>query len=107
MANMKKSDCEESKKLVLGSLLNNASTQSKKVLNSYNYAASYKTNLEKMKSNNATLLEACATYLGFVVRENDKKLYKNQEILCDRLILKLNLCLTLSVVNAKKFTATS
>ena len=38
-----------------------------------------------------TLLEACATYLGFTVRENEteKKLYKNQRVLCDKMILKI------------------
>jgi hypothetical protein len=80
---------DEAKKVVLGSLLNNADAASKKVLTSYSFTASYKVNLDKMKANNATLLEACATYLGFKVRENEKKLYRNQQILCDRLILKI------------------
>ena len=80
---------DEAKKVVLGSLLNNADAASKKVLSSYSFTASYKVNLDKMKANNATLLESCATYLGFKVRETDKKLYRNQQILCDRLILKI------------------
>ena len=74
---------------MLGSLLNNADAPSKKVISSYNFNASYKANLDKIKAHNATVLEACASYLGFKVREGDKKLYKNQEILCDRLILKI------------------
>ena len=59
------------------------------MLSSYNFAVSYKVNLDNMQKNNATLLEACATYLGFTVRENEKKLYKNQQVLCDKMILKI------------------
>ena len=84
-----KSDVDNAKKEVLGSLLNKADPASKKVLSSYDFNASYKTNLEKMKAHNAASLEACASYLGFVVRENEKKVYRNQKILCDRLILKI------------------
>ena len=47
---------DEAKKVVLGSLLNNADAASKKVLSSYSFTASYKVNLDKMKANNATLL---------------------------------------------------
>lgn len=79
----------DAKKLVLGGLLNEADTLSKKVISSYNPSALYKVNLEKMKAHGATYLEACAQFLGFVVRDNDKKLYQNQTILCDRMILKI------------------
>ena len=80
---------DEAKKLVLGTLLNNADAPSKKVLSSYSFSVPYKTNVDKMKAHSAVLLEACATYLGFTVREGDRKLYKNQKVLCDRLILKI------------------
>ena len=88
MASSEKSVNDDAKKVVLGSLLNNADATSKKVISSYNFNASYKANLDKIKAHNATALEACASYLGFKVRDGDKKLYKNQEILCDRLIFK-------------------
>ena len=79
----------ESKKLVLGGLLNDADALTKKVISSYDPSALYQVNLEKMKAHGAAYLESCAVYLGFVVRENDKKLYQNQNILCDRMILKI------------------
>lgn len=79
----------EAKKLVLGGLLNEADALSKKVISSYNPSALYKVNLEKMKAHGAAYLESCAQYLGFIVRDNDKKLYQNQTILCDRMILKI------------------
>ena len=79
----------EAKKLVLGGLLNDADALSKKVISSYNPDASYKVNIDKMKAHGATYLEACAQFLGFTPRENDKKLYQNQVILCDRMLLKI------------------
>ncbi len=85
-----KSEEIDSKMLVLGGLLNNADPSSKKVITSYNFKVSYKTNLEKMKAHGAPTLEACAKYLGFTVRDQeDKKLYQNQTMLCDRMILKI------------------
>ena len=89
MASVGKSVHDDAKKEVLGSLLGNADPASKKVISSYDFNASYKANLEKMKAHNAPTLEACASFLGFTVRENEKKLYRNQKILCDRLILKI------------------
>ena len=70
-----KSESDEAKKLVLGNLLNKSDAPSKKVLSSYNFAVTYKVNLDNMLKSNATQLDACATYLGFTVRENEKKLY--------------------------------
>ena len=85
-----KKDDKDTKMLVLGGLMNKADPASKKVISTYSFAVSYKTNLEKMKAHGATELEACAKYLGFVVRDqDDKKLYQNKAILCDRMILKI------------------
>lgn len=89
MSSVEISASDTAKKAVIGSLLNKADPASKKVISSYNFTASYKVNLDKMKAHNATLLESCASYLGFKVRDGDKKLYRNQKILCDRLILKI------------------
>ena len=88
MAGLKEKQ-SESKKIAIGSLLNLADEPSKKVLCSYSVTATYKTNLENMKAHNAPVLEACAQLLGFKVREAEKKLYKNQEILCDRMMLRI------------------
>lgn len=79
----------EAKKLVLGGLLNEADALAKKVISTYNPSVPYKVNLDKMKAHGAAYLEACADFLGFTTRENDKKLYQNQNILCDRMILKI------------------
>ncbi|KAL5263425.1 hypothetical protein ACHWQZ_G008708 [Mnemiopsis leidyi] len=89
MASVQNSVNDDAKKEVIGSLLSKADPPSKKVLSSYDFNASYKANLEKLKAHNASALEACASFLGFTVRENEKKLYRNQKILCDRLILKI------------------
>ena len=63
MASSEKSVNDDAKKVVLGSLLNNADAPSKKVISSYNFNASYKANLDKIKAHNATVLEACASYI--------------------------------------------
>ena len=83
------STTSESKKQVLGGLANGADALTKKVINTYNPSALYKVNLAKMMVHSAAYLEACAQYLGFVVREDGKKLYQKKEILCDRMILKI------------------
>jgi hypothetical protein len=80
-----------SKKTVIGELLNTGDEQTKKVIGSYNFSASYKANLAALKSHKSTSLEACAVYLGFAPRsvQDNKKLYKNLAVLCDRIILKI------------------
>ena len=46
--------------------------------------------MKSLKKCNATQLESCATFLGFVVRNDEnEKLYRNQDILTDRIILKI------------------
>ena len=84
-----KSVSDEAKKLVLGSLLNKADAPSKKALSVYSFSASYKTNLKDMKTLTAVQLEPCAKFLGFQVRDGEKKLYTNKQTLCDRMILKI------------------
>ena len=79
----------DAKKLVLGGLINGTDALTQKVLKSYNPSALYQVNLEKMKAHNAAYLESCAQFLGFTVRDNDQKLYQNQTILCDRMILRI------------------
>ena len=78
------------KKAVIGELLNTADENSKKVIASYSFSARYKANLAALKSYNAPILETCASYLGFKPRcQDNKKLYKNFTVLCDRIILKI------------------
>ena len=80
----------EHHKSVIGGLLNTADALTKKVISAYNPAVLYKTNLLNIKRHDAAHLEAAATYLGLTVRDDeDKKLYKNQEILSDRIILSI------------------
>ena len=76
------------------------------MLSSYSFAVTYKVNLDNMLKNNATLLEACATYLGFTVRENEteKKLYKNQRVLCDKMILKIETLFDIDCAMCKELT---
>ena len=78
------------KKAAIGELLNGADENSKKVISSYNFSASYKVNLSSLKSYNATVLEDCAVFLGFTPRcQQNKKLYKNLTTLSDRIILRI------------------
>lgn len=86
------SESSESIKTVLGELLNNADAVTQRVLRLYNSKVQYQTNLTNMLKCDANELESCATYLGFIVRgdeETPKKLYQNQKVLCDRIILKI------------------
>ena len=77
-------------KVVIGDLLNKADFMAKKVVSAYNADVLYNTNLQNLKKFDATHLEATATFLGFTVRgEENKKLYKNLKVLCDRIILKI------------------
>lgn len=79
----------EHQKTVIGGLLNAADPLSKKVISAYNPAVKYQTNLSNVRRFDAVHIEAAATLFGLVVRENDKKLYKNLKVLSDRVILKI------------------
>ena len=79
----------ENQKAVLGALLNSADALTKKVISAYSPIAKYNANLQNLKRFNADHLEAAATFLGFNVRAESKKLYKNLAILSDRIILKI------------------
>ena len=84
------SEAHQKQIAVIGGLLNKSDVNVKRVLSSYDPAVTYNTNLASLKKCNATQLEACAKFLGFTVRNDDnEKLYRNQSILADRLILKI------------------
>ena len=74
---------------VIGDLLNNADPLAKKVVSAYRYDATYNSNLESFRKFDAKHLEAAATLLGYTVRGDNKKLYKNLKILSDRILLKI------------------
>ena len=75
---------------VIGDLLNKADRLAKKVVSAYNHDAKYNANLQNLKKFDAAHLESTATLLGYTVRGADnKKLYKNLTVLCDRIILKI------------------
>ena len=78
-------------KAVMGGLIGNTDVLGKKVLGSYNPSRSYNTNLYHVKKCNSKQLEVCGTLLGLQVRSDDgkTKLYKNLEILADRIIMKI------------------
>ena len=61
----------------------------KKVISAYSPIVKYNVNLQNLKRFNADHLEAAAAFLGFNVRAESKKLYKNLTILSDRIILKI------------------
>ncbi len=90
---MSDDDICKKQKVAIGGLVNIADTHAKKVLSSYNPAQSYNTNLNNIvKRCNAQQLESCATIFGLKVRSDDgkeTKLYRNQELLADRIILKI------------------
>ena len=82
----------EEQKVVIGGLLNIADVHAKKVLAAYNPALSYNANLANVTKCNAAQLEACAKLVKIKVRSEDgkdTKLYKNKDILADRIILKI------------------
>jgi len=80
----------DKKKECIGALLNVADTVAKRVIGAYDPNTSYKVNHRNLKALNSVPLEACATLLGFNVRDGDnKKLYKNLGVLSDRIILKI------------------
>ncbi len=75
---------------VIGGLLNAENTHAKRAISSYEPTASYNSNLKALKKCNAAQLESWATFLRFALRnEENEKLYKNLEILSDRIILKV------------------
>ncbi len=75
---------------VIGGLLNIADTAAKRVLGLYNHQDSYNVNMKNMKKCNAEQLEACAILVGIKPRDDtDNKMYQNQDILRDRIILKI------------------
>ena len=76
--------------IVLGELLNQAEPVAKRVISAYNADTIHLVNLKNMLKYDANQLEACAKYLGFIVRDEDeKKRYSNKQMLCDRVILKI------------------
>ena len=79
----------ENQKAVLGSLLNKADSLTKKVISAYSPVVKYQKNLQNIRRLNADHIEAAAIFLGFNVRADDKKLYKNLQVLSDRVILKI------------------
>ena len=82
----------DKKSLALGELLNRpeADSLAKKVIGAYKPNVMHSTNVANIKACKAAAVESCAKLLGFNVRDNDdKKLYKNLEILSDRVILKI------------------
>ena len=79
----------ENQKTAIGSLLNDADQMSKKVISAYSPTVKYKTNMQNVKKFDAAHIEAAATFLGFKVRADNKKLYKNLQVLSDRVILKI------------------
>ncbi|KAL5253961.1 hypothetical protein ACHWQZ_G013653 [Mnemiopsis leidyi] len=79
----------ENQKAVLGSLLDRADALTKKVISAYSPTTKYNVNLQNFKRFNADHMEAAATFLGFNVRADSKKLYKNLALLSDRVILKI------------------
>lgn len=85
------SSVTESTKAALGDHLNNTDDENiKRVLMTYSADAHYKVNLKNISTLDAKLLEPCAIYLGFIVRDgDDKKLYQNKKVLSDRIILKI------------------
>ena len=84
------SDSHQKQIAVIGGLLNQTDVNAKRVLSSYDPSVSYNSNVKSLKKCNTTQLESCATFLGFSVRNDEnEKLYRNQGILVDRIILKI------------------
>ena len=85
------SEVHENRKVVLGGLSNLADAHAKKVLSSYKPNLRYETNLTNIQKCNARQLESCAELLRFKVRSEDgkEKLYKNQALLADRIIMRI------------------
>ena len=89
VATSKENTVTEHQKAVIGSLLDKADAQAKKVISAYSPLVAYKVNMQNLGRFNADHVEAAAVFLGFNVRADSKKLYKNLKILRDRVILKI------------------
>ena len=63
----------EKKKQCIGALLNVADTTAKRVIGVYDPNTSYKVNHRNLKALNSVPLEACATLLGFKVRDEKER----------------------------------
>lgn len=84
------SDSAQKRVLVLGSLQNKGDVHTRKVIAAYSPEVNHKTNISNIKKCKGNELEACAVLLGFTVRgTNEEKLYKNQDLLADRITLKI------------------
>lgn len=79
----------EHQKAVIGALLNDADALTKKVISAYSPIVTYNVNMQNLGRFNSDHVEAAAVFLGFKVRADTKKLYKNLKILRDRVILKI------------------
>ena len=82
----------EKEKVVIGGLVNQADALAKKVLAAYNPSVSYSTNLVNVGKRNNAELEACAKLVKLKARSDDgnnTKLYRNKDILADRIILRI------------------
>ena len=82
----------EKEKVVIGGLVNQADALAKKVLAAYNPSLSYSTNLQNVSKCNTAQLEACAKLVKLKARSDDgnnTKLYRNKDILSDRIILRI------------------
>ena len=76
----------DNQKIVLGELLSQASPLAKLVISAYNPDVKYETNMANITRYDAAHIEAAAVFLGFRVRADDKKLYKNLKVLSDRYV---------------------
>lgn len=76
---------------VIGGLMEATDANGKRVLTSYDPTRSYEANLHNVKKCKTPQLETCGKLLGLTVRSEDgkRKLYKNQDILADRIIMKI------------------
>lgn len=84
------SDPAKKRLAVIGGLLNKAQPPAKKVLAAYDSELVHEKNVVNMKKFKAEEIEACAVQLGFNVKcPQGVKLYKNQAVLTDRIILRI------------------
>ena len=79
----------DNQKSVLGELLNQATPLAKIIISAYSPDVKYETNMANIRRYDAAHIEAAAAFLGFRVRADEKKLYKNLKVLSDRVILKI------------------
>ena len=82
----------DKQKEVIGGLINGTDVLGKRVLASYDPSRSYGTNLHHVKNCKSKELETCGKLLGLKVKSEDgkeTKLYRNRDILADRIIMKI------------------